>query len=118
MLSRSATLLALCLALTRKAQGSEPLPSAGGAGGCRAALLSLAGRDDAEVAAVCRSSPYPELCRWGRSALGERPWSSDRVDHVCSTWHRRALQASDRDGSVNCDTAVAEKDARRASLAA
>jgi len=64
---------------------------------CKQILLGVAGSGstDAEIAAACRATYPPEMCRDMRRSLGDLPWSAGHIDGACKDWQSRA-QATNR----------------------
>jgi len=50
---------------------------------CKQGLEVLQGQSDIELAARCRASFSPDVCREARGALGGQPWSSMRIEESC-----------------------------------
>jgi len=54
---------------------------------CRTTLKGLEeGRNDFELAALCRSRFPADFCRNARQALGARPWPRENLEHACAWW--------------------------------
>jgi len=51
---------------------------------CRSGLQLLQGQSDFELAASCRASFAPEVCRQAGRTLGDQPWSSEHMDESCA----------------------------------
>eukprot|EP00416_Gambierdiscus_australes_P026378 CAMPEP_0171067028 /NCGR_PEP_ID=MMETSP0766_2-20121228/7759_1 /TAXON_ID=439317 /ORGANISM="Gambierdiscus australes, Strain CAWD 149" /LENGTH=263 /DNA_ID=CAMNT_0011523237 /DNA_START=46 /DNA_END=838 /DNA_ORIENTATION=- len=64
--------------------------------GCHKLLRDIAARGygDVELAAYCRASLPPQVCRNAFNALGSQPWAPERIGVACQKWEEDAHGAA------------------------
>lgn len=97
--------MALLLKSAALAAGLAAAASATLESDCKQGLEVLQGQSDVELAARCRASFSPDLCREARSALGGQPWSSMRIQESC----KRFAAAVPRDQPRGLEAALKHK---------
>mmetsp|Transcript_30441 Transcript_30441/g.70786 ORF Transcript_30441/g.70786 Transcript_30441/m.70786 type:complete len:231 (-) Transcript_30441:103-795(-) len=77
--------------------------------GCNKLLKDVAARGytDMELAAYCRATLPPDVCRDAVTTLGSQPWAPERVGAACQKWEDDARGAPGRETATSYENYLA-----------